>query len=74
MLQIIHKQSECIGCDVCCDIAPNYWLMNEEGLAELHFILRTKGTLHFGEGWEEDRVILKQTEDECPVNIIRIEA
>ncbi|MBH55393.1 MAG: ferredoxin [Opitutaceae bacterium] len=73
MLRIIHKQKECIGCDVCCDVAPNYWFMNEVGLAELHSILRTKGTLHFGEGWVEDMEILNQAAEECPVNIIRIE-
>ena len=73
MLRIIHKQPECIGCDVCCDVAPNYWFMNEEGLAELHSIQKIKDSLQFGEGFEEDREALKEAEENCPVNIIRIE-
>ncbi len=73
MLRIIHKQPECIGCDVCCDLAPNYWFMNEEGLAELHTILNSKGSLQFGEGFDEDLEALKEAEENCPVNIIRIE-
>ena len=73
MLRIIHKQPECIGCDVCCDVAPNYWFMNDEGLAELHTVLKIKGSLQFGEGFEEDLEALKDAEENCPVNIIRIE-
>lgn len=73
MLRIIFKQSECIGCDVCCDVAPNYWFMNEEGLAELHTVLKINGNLQFGEGFEEDREALKEAEENCPVTIIRIE-
>ena len=73
MLRIIHKKPDCIGCDVCCEVAPNYWFMNEEGLAELHNVLSVKDNMQFGEGWEEDREALKEAEESCPVNIIRIE-
>ena len=73
MLRIIHKKPECIGCDVCCEVAPNYWFMNEGGQAELHNVLRVKDKMQYGEGWEEDRDILKEAEKSCPVNIIRIE-
>ena len=73
MLRIIHKQPECIGCDLCCDVAPNYWFMNDEGLADLHSITKIVGTLQFGEGWEEDRIALKEAVENCPVHIIRIE-
>ena len=73
MLRIIHKQPECIGCDLCCDVAPQYWFMNDDGLAELRTILKVKGNLRFAEGWDEDREALKEAEENCPVNIIRVE-
>ena len=47
--------------------------MNDEGLAELHTILKVKDSQQFGEGFEEDREALKDAEENCPVNIIRIE-
>ena len=73
MLRIIHKYLECIGCDLCCEVAPSYWKMNDEGLAELRWVSRDKGNLQFGEGWDEDIETLRRAEESCPVNIIRIE-
>ena len=73
MLRIIHKHRECIGCDLCCEVAPGYWYMNDEGLAELRYVLRVIDNLQFGEGWNEDAETLRRAEKSCPVNIIRIE-
>lgn len=73
MFRIIHKQPECIGCDLCCQVAPDYWFMNDEGMAELRSVLRIKNTLTHGEGWDHDEDQLREAEEGCPVNIIRIE-
>ena len=73
MLRIIHKPLECIGCGLCCEVAPSYWYMNDDGLAELRNVLWVKDNLQFGEGWEEDADALRKAEESCPVNIIRIE-
>ena len=47
--------------------------MNDEGLAQLRYVLREKDSLQFGEGWEDDIETLRRAEESCPVNIIRIE-
>ena len=47
--------------------------MNDEGLAELRYVLRVTDNLQFGEGWDEDAETLRRAEKSCPVNIIRIE-
>ena len=59
-LKIAHKKPECIGCMLCAEVAPEYWVMDEDG------------AFQYGEGLESDRKILKEAEVGCPVNIIRI--
>jgi ferredoxin len=71
-IRIAHKKRECIGCALCAEVAPTYFRMDEEGEAELIQVLRKDGTFHYGEGFEEDREILSQAEEGCPVDIIRI--
>lgn len=73
MLKISHKKPECIGCMLCTEIAPNYWKMDEIGEAQLLTVLKTRGLFQLGEGFEEDRAILKEAESGCPVNIIKVE-
>ncbi|MDQ8185903.1 ferredoxin [Pelagicoccus sp. SDUM812002] len=73
MLAIKHKREDCIGCAFCAEVAPNYWKMDEEGLAQLHQILDTAGSFEIGQGFEEDREALKEAEFHCPVSIIKIE-
>jgi len=72
MLRISHKQIECIGCDLCCQVAPNYWYMNEDGLAQLHSVVDVKGQFQMADGFEEDLEALKKAEEDCPVNIIKV--
>jgi ferredoxin len=72
MIQISHKRSECIGCDACVEAAPNYWKMDEDGLASLIKIKSQKGTMVYGEGFNEDKEELTQSAESCPVDIIRI--
>ncbi|MDQ8202495.1 ferredoxin [Pelagicoccus sp. SDUM812003] len=73
MLTIKHKRRDCIGCAFCAEVAPNYWKMDEEGLAQLHQIVDTDDPFEIGQGFEEDREALKEAADHCPVSIIRIE-
>jgi ferredoxin len=57
---------------LCAEVAPQYWEMDEDGEAQLLRVTRTDQSFEYGEGFEEDRAILKEAEEGCPVNIIKI--
>lgn len=57
---------------LCAEVAPNYWEMDEDGEAQLLRVTREDKAFQYGEGFEEDRAILKEAEEGCPVNIIKI--
>ena len=73
MLQIRHKRPLCIGCDMCVELAPTYFRMDEDGLASLLIVAREEGDFSFSEGFEDDRALLLETADECPVDIIEVD-
>jgi ferredoxin len=73
VITIKHKRLECIGCALCAEVAPNYWKMDEGGLAQLHQILDTDDPYEIGQGFEDDRAALAEAADHCPVSIIRLE-
>lgn len=52
----------CIGCGQCEEVCPEVFRMNDEGLAEVYADL-TKELLSTA----------KEAEDDCPVEVIRIE-
>ena len=73
MITIRHKKSECIGCNLCADIAPQYFEMDEDGMA--HLLNSTqKGVFQVVGAFEEDFDDLDQCEEGCPVNIIHIDS
>lgn len=72
-LQIAHKKPECIGCALCAEVAPGYFRMDGEGEAQLIQVLRRDATFEYGEGFEDDRDVLNQAVEGCPVDIIRID-
>ena len=72
MIRIRHKKSECIGCKLCADVAPQYFVMDEDGLAQLENSHEV-GVFHTSEGFDEDREDLLQAEEGCPVDIIHID-
>ncbi len=71
--KIIHYKNDCISCGACAAICPNFWEMDEEGMANL------KGSKQDGEQWEliigtEDAKAQNQeAADACPAQIIKIE-
>ena len=70
--QITHFKKDCISCGACAAIAPDYWYMDEEGLAHI------KKSKELGDHWELDitteeaRVTNQEAADVCPVNIIHV--
>jgi len=73
MVKIRHKKPECIGCKLCADEAPQYFKMDEDGLAQL-LDSRQQGVFQLADGFDEDLEDLKRAEEGCPVDIISIEA
>tara|TARA_Y100000031_G_C8223405_1_gene387092 strand:+ start:545 stop:781 length:237 start_codon:yes stop_codon:yes gene_type:complete len=71
--KIIHLKKDCISCGACAAINPEYWYMDDEGLAHL------KGSKQDGDDWELDidteeaRASNQEAVDVCPVQIIKIE-
>ena len=70
--RVIHFKNDCISCGACAAIAPEYWEMDEQGLAHL------KGAKKVDDHWEleisteEARVQNQEAADVCPVNIIHV--
>ena len=72
LIQISHKEPECIGCALCAEVAPNYFAMDENGEAVLLQISREDPFFQYGQGLPEDLPALKEAEEGCPVDIIKI--
>ena len=70
--KILHYKDQCISCGACAAISPNFWYMDDEGLAEL------KGSQKVGDHFEreidteEARAENQEAADVCPVNIIHV--
>ncbi len=71
-MKIRHKKNECIGCALCEQEAPEYFTMDEEGMATLHKFTQI-GVFQHGQGLEIDRPALKRAAEGCPVNIIHVD-
>ncbi len=72
-MRVLHKRNACIGCDVCTEVAPAYWRMHEDGMAQLRSIKSSDGPFDVAQGFEDDVGALEEAEQGCPVQIIRIE-
>ncbi len=70
MLQIRHKQNECIGCAQCVELAPDYWGLDGDGMARLLNETGRWGAFTLGQGFASDCEALALAEQSCPVNII----
>ena len=71
--KIIQLKNECIMCGACAAICPEFFEMDEEGLAHM------KGSIQNGDNWEllidteNDKAHIQEAVDACPVSIIKIE-
>jgi ferredoxin len=73
MIRIRHKAIECIGCAACVEIAPDYWHLDDDGMARLNEIRNQQGHYVLGRGFREDEATLRDAEANCPVHIIEIQ-
>lgn len=71
--KIIHLKEQCISCGACAAICPEFWEMDEEGLAQL------KDSEKTGDHWEriilteDDRSRNQEAAEACPVQIIKLQ-
>jgi ferredoxin len=72
-LVIRHKALECIGCCLCEETAPQYFRMDEDGMAQLEGG-QSEGVFNRAVGLKVDREELEAAAEGCPVDIIRISA
>lgn len=71
--KIKHDRPNCIGCNACANIVPEFWEMSDlDGKADV--VGSTKTT----DGWEELEITEKDFErnmdaaESCPVNVIHL--
>lgn len=69
---IRHKAIECIGCCLCEETAPHYFQMDENGMAQL-LDGTAEGVFFRALGLKVDEDALKEAEEGCPVDIIRVD-
>ncbi len=71
--KILHYKDQCISCGACAAICPEFWEMDEEGLAQL------KESEKVEDRWEriilteDDRSRNQEAADACPVQIIKLQ-
>jgi len=71
-MKIRHKKNECIGCALCEQEAPEYFTMDDEGMAILIGSIK-QGAFYQRKGLEYDRAALTRSAEGCPVNIIHVD-
>jgi ferredoxin len=76
-IKVIHKRSDCIGCNACVKNAPQSWFMDENDGKSVLISSIEKGQgeqkVFVGEIFECDLEDNKKAAAACPVNIIRVE-
>ncbi len=68
-LTILHKADECIGCCCCAELIPQYFEMNDRGLAVLKGGRQT-GVFRRARGLRMDQPEIEKAVTGCPVDII----
>ena len=69
----IHYKSDCISCGACAAICPEFWEMDEEGMAQLKGSKKMEGHWERIIDSEDARAQIQESVDVCPVQIIKIE-
>lgn len=72
MEKVIHFKKDCISCGACAAVNPEFWEMDEQGLAQL------KNGKPINDHWElpisteEAKAKNQEAAEVCPVNIIHV--
>ena len=73
MTKIIHNRDDCISCGACAAICPDYWELDDEGMAKLKGAKQVNGRWVLEIKTEEAKAINQEAADVCPVAIIKLE-
>ena len=71
--KIVQFKEECISCGACAAICPDYWDMDDEGMARLKESKKIDNNWELEIDSEDARASNQEAADACPVNIIKIE-
>ncbi|MDA2936355.1 ferredoxin [Patescibacteria group bacterium AH-259-L05] len=74
-IKVIYDRENCIGAGSCAVVAPQFWKMKADGKANLINSTFNKKTKKYElelEVDEEMLAILKDSEDACPVRVIKV--
>ena len=71
--KILHFKKDCISCGACAAICPEFWEMDEEGLAQLREGVEVEGHWEREINSEDERARNRDAADACPVQIIKIQ-
>ena len=71
--KIIQKKKECIGCGACAAVCPDFWEMDDEGMAHLKGSTIVDENLEREINKEEERACSQEAVDVCPVGVIKLE-
>ncbi|MBT4604353.1 ferredoxin [archaeon] len=80
-LKVLHFKPDCISCGACAAIAPEFWEMDDEGLAQLkgsNKINANQDEKTPEEHWEleikkDQKEANQDASDVCPVQIIKVQ-
>lgn len=72
--KIIHIKKDCICCGACAAICPEFWEMDEEGLAQLKNSKQNDGQWVLEIDTIEAKTCNQEAADVCPVQVIKIES
>ena len=72
-LKILFYKEECISCGTCAAICPEFWEMDEEGMAHLKESRKAENHWERIIETEDARSRNQEAADACPVQIIKLE-
>ncbi|MEK6938899.1 MAG: ferredoxin [Nanoarchaeota archaeon] len=71
---ILHYKKDCISCGACAVICPEFWEIDQEGVAQLRKSKEVEDHWELEINSEEDRAKNQEAADACPVQIIKVKA
>ena len=70
--KVVHFKKDCISCGACAAISPDYFEMDDEGLAELKGSTIVDDHQELDINTEEAKAMNQEAADVCPVQIIHV--
>ena len=72
--KVILQKSECIGCGACSAICPDFWEIDEEGIAKLKKSVKVEDHFELEIHSEDAKARNQEAADACPAQAIRIKS